>query len=101
MHSSLVAISVFSLLILTAYASILKTTINAGDIQGAKCAHNDATAFQSIPFAQPPIGKLRFAAPQPLQGKLPGTFLNATVTAPACVQFGSQFLEQGPTSEDW
>ena len=101
MFAALLSLSVFPLLVCNAYASILTTKINAGTVQGAKCPQNDATAFQSIPYAQPPVGDLRFAAPQPFQGKFDSSSLNATTPAPACVQFGSTFLEQGPTSEDW
>ncbi len=40
--------------------------------------------FRGIPYAEPPVGSLRWQAPQPL-GRQPGTF-DATSFAPACYQ---------------
>lgn len=76
--------------------------ISAGTLVGATCTNNpEAVYFKSIPYAQPPVGHLRFGAPQPFTETYEGGSLNATQAAPACVQFGAFFLETGATVEDW
>ena len=62
-----------------------------------------------IPFAQPPVGDLRWEPPQPLEGF---AHVQATVMPPACMQavrkneglYGNvtdyQYLIAGPISED-
>lgn len=65
--------------------------------------------FLGLPFAQPPVGDLRFAPPLP--AKLRSGTLNATAFAPSCMQkFSSsqtiytqvvpEFLIEGSQSED-
>lgn len=49
-------------------------TISNGPIQGV--VYDDHRAFRSIPYAQPPIGNLRWASPEPASA-WSGT-LNAT-----------------------
>lgn len=44
-------------------------------------------AYPGIPYAQPPLGDLRFRAPEPLQEKWNGT-LEATAYYPECVGYG-------------
>lgn len=44
---------------------------------------------------------MRFAPPEPLTQKYFDGVRQATVAAPACIQFGAEFVEAGPTSEDW
>ncbi|KAH8888109.1 alpha/beta-hydrolase [Thozetella sp. PMI_491] len=73
-------------------------TLN-GTLQGSKCLSSDVNAFLSIPFAESPVGDLRFASPQPLDRTYNGT-LNATKLAPACPQFNSAFAEWTAQSED-
>jgi carboxylesterase type B len=75
-------------------------TIKNGTIQGATCPSTTANFYGSIPFAQAPIGNLRFAAPQSYDQKYNGT-LDATKQPPSCFQFGSAFIGAGPQSEDW
>lgn len=69
-----------------------------GTLLGGTCESEAINYFSSIPYAKAPVGQLRYAAPRPY-----GSFgcRDATVTAPACPQFGSIFLETGPQSEDW
>ncbi|KAF6198148.1 hypothetical protein GE061_007895, partial [Apolygus lucorum] len=58
-----------------------------GQIQGWERLSRDGRlyrAWTSIPYAQPPVGKLRFQAPKPIQ-KWSG-ILNATGDAPLCLQ---------------
>lgn len=70
-----------------------------GTLQGAKCPSNDVNSFLGIPYAQPPVGDLRFAPPQSYNQ----TFDNrqAVQPPPACAQFNVAFAESGPQSEDW
>jgi carboxylesterase type B len=76
-------------------------TISAGTIKGTSCPNAGISAFLNIPYAQPPTGDLRFASPQQYSGEFPSGTYDATSPGPACIQFGSTFLETGPTSEDW
>lgn len=85
---------------LTLGQNLLKVTTLNGTIQGGTCPYSSASQFLSIPFAEPPVGDLRFAPPKPYNSSYNGTF-NAMEAAPSCIQFYSNFIEQGPTSEDW
>lgn len=83
-------------------SSAHSVTIGAGTLQGGSCnTTSNAAYFKSIPYALPPIGDLRFAASEPLTQKYHDGVRQATAAAPACIQFGAQFAEAGPTSEDW
>jgi carboxylesterase type B len=75
--------------------------IEPGAINGANCVNLAVNPFLSIPYAQPPIGDLRFAPPQAYEGPYPGGSLEATARAPSCIQFGTNFVATGPQSEDW
>lgn len=57
------------------------------------------TAFLGIPYAQPPLGKLRFKKPQPLS-KWPGIH-NATKYASSCYQIIDQTFPGFQGSEMW
>ncbi len=76
----------------------VKTT--NGTLRGGKCASSNTNYFLAIPYAQPPVGEARFTAPIPFDQVYNGT-RDATQAAPACVQFGTQFVEYGRQSEDW
>lgn len=77
--------------------------IDSGVITGLTVgANNDVRAYKGIPFAAPPIGALRWKAPQPVK---------AWTTVRACTEYGAScpqpnLLERiygqklGPTSED-
>jgi hypothetical protein len=87
-------------LYLAAAAGAQTVQTTNGTIQGGKCDSTDVDYYFSIPFAQPPIGDLRFAAPQPFVSSFRGT-LDGTSPAPSCIQFSSSYAETGPQSEDW
>ena len=95
-----------SLLILAAASSLTiaqqapTVTVKNGTIQGATCPSTTAILYGSIPYAQAPVGDLRFAAPQPYDQKYKGT-LDGTKQPPSCIQFGSAFIAPGLESEDW
>ncbi|KAH6884126.1 putative carboxylesterase [Thelonectria olida] len=75
--------------------------LTAGQVHGGKCPNSDTKLFQGIPYAQPPLGKLRFMPPQALNGSYDGGSFSATTAPPACIQFPSSLDATGqPTSED-
>ena len=76
------------------------TTTN-GTIVGGTCEGYNVDYFLAIPYAEPPVGDLRFAAPLSYDKKYEGGMLEATSPAPRCVQFGNIFVESGNVSEDW
>ncbi|KAF5861393.1 hypothetical protein ETB97_000272 [Aspergillus alliaceus] len=86
---------------LTAAISAPTATINAGTVQGGRYTGTpDAIYYKAIPYARPPVGNRRFAAPVAYNGHFPNGTLHATKPPPACIQFGDLFAETGPTSED-
>lgn len=91
------------LLVATATASpppIISTAL--GNIHGSHCDHNvKAVFYKGIPYAEPPVDELRFAAPRAYSSRYPDGVLNATTAAPSCIQFGETFAESGAVSENW
>jgi len=75
--------------------------IQSGAINGGICPITGAHQFLGIPFAQAPIGNLRFAPPAAFQGNFTSGGLAATLEPPACIQFGSPLLNAVSQSEDW
>ncbi len=69
----------------------LQVKVQDAMIQGT--SHGNVHAFYNIPYAQPPVGPLRFAAPR--ANSLKGT-IDATKPGPVCIQVRR---EEG-TSED-
>jgi len=69
-------------------------TLTAGKLRGALTASGEAV-FKNIPFAQPPVGNLRWREPLPAK-PWPGE-RDATTFSPACVQSGN---EGANSSED-
>jgi cholinesterase len=62
----------------------VKTT--SGRVHGkVDAAQPDVRQFLGIPFAQPPVGDLRWRAPQPLDQ--PEQEIEATELGPSCLQF--------------
>ena len=94
--------SPFLLGLATVQASdLVNVSTPSGTVQGGRCINSNANYFVGIPFVQPPIGDLRFEAPQPYNTTYPSGTLLATSPPLACIQFGKQFVETTATSEDW
>lgn len=71
-------------------APLVNTTL--GSIQGLVTNNGSVRTFFGVPYAQPPVGKLRFNDPQaPLPWN--GTY-NATYPKPACLQSNGFYLPQ-------
>ena len=92
----------FSLLVLTFGCStdkpVIVVSVEGGKVEGV--AENNITVFKGIPFAKPPVGNLRWKAPQPVK-KWEGV-LKADKYAPACPQMKLKYagFVPPPTSED-
>lgn len=84
-----------------AHADPLKVKTAQGTVEGALTADARVRAFKGIPYAAPPVGNLRWAAPQP-PAKFKGTF-SAKEYGNHCAQANSfadmVFHDPGP-SED-
>lgn len=61
--------------------------ITNGSISGLHLETYNQDLFLGIPFAQPPIGELRFRNPQSINTSF-GTAIEATEYAPLCVGYG-------------
>lgn len=73
-----------------------KVRLDDGVVQGT--VEQGTAIFKGIPFAAPPVGKLRWQAPQPVipwQGTL-----NAFEYAPSAIQADAPWMGEIPTSED-
>lgn len=92
--------SPFFFLALAAGQSAPAVTVANGTVHGGTCPSTSVNYFLSIPYAQPPVGNLRFAAPQPYNITYTGV-LQATTPAPYCIQFGSASAPIDQQSEDW
>lgn len=86
----------------------LIATTRQGPIHGIQ-VHEKVNAFLGVPYAQPPVGSLRFEAPQPLMNHSlheEPKMLNATKFGPVCHQFhyrsimGDSIVETSGQSED-
>jgi para-nitrobenzyl esterase len=71
---------------------VIQTT--SGKLRGVEKS-NITNAYLGIPFAEPPVGPLRFRAPRPLN--TPNVARNTTSFAPLCVQQGA--IIESPTGE--
>lgn len=72
----------------------LTVSTSSGTIHGKiDSSSPDVRQFLGIPFAQPPLGDLRFAPPEPLDGSAAAESVEATQLPPSCMQF----LGTGPS----
>lgn len=77
-------------------------TIDAGTLQGGQCEDTqNAVFYKAIPFAEPPIGELRFEPPKAYNKQYPNGKLDATTAPASCIQFGAEFDATGTILEDW
>lgn len=65
-------------------------TVKNGTYMGKYLAEWEQDAFLGVPFAQPPVGPLRFAWPISLNTSFEET-RNATEYGYSCYQYGSSF----------
>jgi para-nitrobenzyl esterase len=90
-----------------AASSSPSVTIDAGIVEGGKCENGqNAVFYKAIPFAEPPVNELRFEPPKAYKKQYSQGKLNATTSAPTCIQFSDDFTPQklnttAFTSEDW
>ncbi|KXT06800.1 hypothetical protein AC578_7089 [Pseudocercospora eumusae] len=73
-------------------------TVKNGTIAGVHSSTYNEDYFLGIPFAQPPLGELRFRNPQSINTSFDGT-LEATEYAPECYGYGGDQIGY-PQSED-
>lgn len=70
--------------VLTACAQRPELNVNGEGLSGDYLGDTGVAVFRGIPFAEPPLGDLRWQSPQPLQSKMSAR--DATAFAPACMQ---------------
>lgn len=78
--------------------SVPVVTIRNGSYQGLYSEQYDQDFFLGMPYAQPPLGSLRWVNPQSLNTTWPGT-RNATAYSDICYGFGTDSIWY-PNSED-
>ncbi|KAJ5624200.1 hypothetical protein N7510_000509 [Penicillium lagena] len=85
----------------TAALATPSVTIDAGILHGKKCSNGqDAVFYKGIPFAEPPVGDLRFEPPKTYSKQYPNGVLEATTHAATCIQLGDDMIPPGPENED-
>ena len=83
MRKTLVAaVMVQALLVATTHAQVRDAAVTGGRVSGV--VTNSIAAFKGIPFAAPPVGELRWKAPQPVQAWAGVKAM--TTFAPGCIQ---------------
>ncbi|KAF3919117.1 Cholinesterase [Orbilia brochopaga] len=73
-------------------------TIRNGTVRGIHNAKYNQDFFLGIPYAQPPVGNLRFDTPKSLNTSFPGGMFNANAYGNRC--FGVNNTYPAPESED-
>ncbi|KAG8629734.1 hypothetical protein KVT40_001353 [Elsinoe batatas] len=79
-----------ALLIAAAQGQVPTVQVKNGTIQGRFSEPWNQEQYLGIPYAQPPLGSLRFRHPQPINTSFDGV-LDATKYGFSCYQFGSNF----------
>ncbi|CAH0714294.1 unnamed protein product, partial [Brenthis ino] len=81
-------------------AEMVVVEIEQGALRGVVCNNNDVTylAFKGIPYAKPPLGALRFKAPEPPES-WQGT-RDASQHGPVCPQYNERLQQYEIGSED-
>ncbi|KGO67790.1 Carboxylesterase, type B [Penicillium italicum] len=78
-----------------AVSSSPSVTIDAGTVEGGRCEDGkNAVFYKAIPFAEPPVKELRFEPPRAYKKQFPQGKLDATTSAPTCIQFSDDFTEK-------
>jgi para-nitrobenzyl esterase len=90
----LLAIAIFSCA--AAFGQIRQAQVTGGRVAGSES--NGVVAFKGIPFAAPPVGALRWKAPQPVH-RWSGV-RDAASFAPACLQAANPYTAAPSMSED-
>ncbi|CAG2115560.1 unnamed protein product, partial [Medioppia subpectinata] len=92
----------FVSIVILCFSSIIcidvKTTSGVVRGQTLHVLNKTVNQFLNIPFAEPPIGNLRFAPPVPLKQPL-NYVINDTKRGKACIQVHSRIM-RGEVSED-
>lgn len=71
--------------LLAAVSANAQVTVDGGSLQGS--FEDGLTVYRGIPFAAPPVGDLRWRAPQPAADMV--AVRNADKFGPPCIQFGA------------
>ena len=66
MKKTILLLSVLALFACTSKPASPVLTIEGGQVQGVLCDNPGVYAYKGIPYAAPPIGELRWKAPQPV-----------------------------------
>ncbi|CAG7855284.1 Carboxylic ester hydrolase {ECO:0000256/RuleBase:RU361235} {ECO:0000256/RuleBase:RU361235} [Serendipita indica DSM 11827] len=85
----------FAIASLVKAVPVVQTT--SGKVKG-KAVSNTTNAYLGIPYAQPPVGPLRFLAPRSLL--TPSSTRNATSFGLSCIQLGANPPDPSPSGED-
>jgi carboxylesterase type B len=83
-------LNVLSLICFLPFAAALTVQTLNGSYVGRYLPDWDQDAFLGIPYAQPPLGPLRFKWPQPLNESFAET-RDATQYGHSCYQYGTNF----------
>jgi para-nitrobenzyl esterase len=81
--------------------SLDKVNIESGPVKGAISADGTVRMFKGIPYAAPPVGALRWRAPQPVASWT--AVRDATAFGARCMQgnvFGDMMFRDAGPSED-